>query len=64
MILNGREYEFREGMTLHALLAELGAKPRNVVVMHGQHIHRRGEIPDAAVARDDVIEIISMMQGG
>jgi thiamine biosynthesis protein ThiS len=64
MTLNGKPYEFREGLTLHALLAELGAKPTNVVVMHGQQIHRRGEIPDTVVSRDDVIEIITMMQGG
>jgi sulfur carrier protein ThiS len=32
--------------------------------MHGEAIHRAGHIPDTPVAEGDVIEIVTMMQGG
>jgi sulfur carrier protein ThiS len=35
-----------------------------VVVMHGEKIYRRGEIPDVPVQHNDVIEIVKMTQGG
>jgi len=64
MQVNGRTYAYREGMTLLGLLAELDVRPKNVVVMHGETMYRRGEIPDVPVAPNDVIEIVKMMQGG
>jgi thiamine biosynthesis protein ThiS len=62
--LNGVEREYRPGLTLHALLNELGIDARKVVVMHGDAIYRAGEVPDAPVANGDVVEIVTMMQGG
>ena len=64
MQVNGQPYPHREGLTLHALLAELKVDPRRVVVMHGDAIHRAGQIPDAPLAAPDVVEIVTMMQGG
>lgn len=64
MQVNGRLRPHRPGLTLLALLAELQIDPRRVVVMHGDAIHRAGRIPDAPVAEHDVIEIVTMMQGG
>ncbi len=64
MHVNGRVYAHREGLTLHALLAELKVDQRMVVVMHGDEIHRAGRIPDAPLAERDVIEIVTMTQGG
>ena len=64
MQVNGRHHPYRQGLTLLALLAELQVDARRVVVMHGDVIHRAGRIPDAPVAADDVIEIVTMMQGG
>jgi len=64
MRVNGEPRPHRPGLTLHALLAELDVDPRRVVVMHGDDIHRAGEIPDAPVAERDTIEIVTMMQGG
>jgi sulfur carrier protein len=64
MHVNGELRPHRPGLTLHALLAELDVDPRRVTVMHGDDIHRAGEIPDAPVAERDVIEIVTMMQGG
>ena len=64
MHVNGRTRAHRAGLTLHALLAELAVDPRTVVVMHGDAIHRAGQIPDTPIADGDVIEIVTMMQGG
>ena len=64
MQVNGQRRPHRAGLTLHALLAELRVDTRCVVVMHGDDIHRAGQIPDAPVAEGDVIEIVTMMQGG
>ncbi len=64
MYVNGAKYQHREGLTLRALLVELRVDPAGVVVMHGEQIHRAGAIPDVAVQEPDVIEIVTMMQGG
>jgi sulfur carrier protein len=64
MHVNGKARPHRAGLTLHALLAELGVDPRTVVVMHGDAIHRASQIPDTPLAEGDVIEIVTMMQGG
>lgn len=64
MYVNGKPYAYREGLTLHALLTELSVDQRLVAVMHGDEIHRAGKIPDTPLAERDVIEIVTMMQGG
>ena len=62
--LNGAPHPHRAGLTLRALLDEVGVDTRAVVVMHGDEIHRAGRVPDAPVAEGDTIEIVTMMQGG
>lgn len=64
MIVNGQRHAHRDGLTLHALLDELHVDPQRVVVMLGDAIYKRNDIPDVAVAEPDVIEIVTMMQGG
>ena len=64
MTVNGNRYEHRAGLTLHGLLAELEVDSRLVVVMHGEEIYRAGRIPDTALAEQDVLEIVTMAQGG
>lgn len=64
MQLNGKQYPFREGLTLHAVLAELGLGHDTIVVMRGDDVYKRGRIPDVALAENDVVEIVRMMQGG
>lgn len=64
MYVNGQPRPHRAGLTLHALLAELHVDARRVAVMQGDTIHRAGQIPDAPVGERDVIEIVTMMQGG
>ena len=64
MYVNGEQHAHHEGLTLHGLLAELQVEQGMVVVMHGDEIYRAGAIPDVPVAAPDVIEIVTMMQGG
>jgi thiamine biosynthesis protein ThiS len=64
MTVNGKRYELRPGMTLHRLLDEMQADQRMVVVMHGDEIYRAGQIPDAPLAERDIVEVVTMAQGG
>ena len=64
MTVNGRPYAYREGLTLHRLLAELAIEPRRVAVMRGDDIYRSNDIPDVALDDRDVIEIVTAMAGG
>lgn len=64
MTVNGNRYEYRPGLTLHRLLHEMKADQRMVVVMHGDEIYRAGQIPDALLAERDIVEVVTMAQGG
>ena len=64
MIVNGETRSYRPALTLHELLAELSVDGKAAAVMVGDEVYRPGRIPDVALSADDVIEIVSMMQGG
>jgi thiamine biosynthesis protein ThiS len=64
MTVNGKRYEHKPGLTLHRLLDEMKADQRMVVVMLGDDIYRAGQIPDAALHERDVVEVVTMAQGG
>ena len=64
MTVNGQRMEHRSGLTLHRLLDDLKVDQRLVVVMHGDDIYRAGKIPDAPVNSGDIVEIVTMAQGG
>lgn len=64
MRVNGEAYPYRDGLTLHALLADLRIDQRVVVVMHREEIYPAGAIPDATLDEPDELEIVTMMQGG
>jgi thiamine biosynthesis protein ThiS len=64
MQLNGQAYPYTPGLTLHAVIAQLGLKHDAIVVMRGQDIYKKGRIPDVQLEQDDVVEIVRMMQGG
>lgn len=64
MTVNGSKYEHRPGLTLHRLLDEMKVDQRMVVVMHGDDIYRAGQIPDAPLADKDIVEVVTMAQGG
>jgi thiamine biosynthesis protein ThiS len=64
MTVNGNRMQYREGLTLHRLLDDMQVDQRMVVVMHGDDIYRAGQIPDAPLGERDVIEVVTMAQGG
>jgi thiamine biosynthesis protein ThiS len=64
MMVNGERKAFRAGLRLHALLEELKVDGRSVAVMVGEAVFRPGRIPDVALKDEDVVEVVSMMQGG
>lgn len=64
MQVNGKWYAHHDGLTLHALLSDLKIDQRTVAVMHADEVHRAGQIPDSPLAEPDVVEIVTMMQGG
>ena len=64
MTVNGKHWQHRPGLTLHRLLEEMNADQRMVVVMHGDDIYRAGQIPDAALQEKDIVEVVTMAQGG
>jgi thiamine biosynthesis protein ThiS len=64
MIVNGEVKAYRRDLSMHALLAELGVDRSVVAVMRGDEVYRPGKIPDIALSERDVIEVVSMMQGG
>jgi thiamine biosynthesis protein ThiS len=64
MIVNGETRSYRPALTLHELLEELNVDGKAAAVMVGDEVYRPGRIPDVALSADDVIEIVSMMQGG
>ena len=64
MTVNGKRRDHRPGLTLHRLLAEMNVDQRMVVVMHGDDIYRAGQIPDAPLAEKDIVEVVTMAQGG
>ena len=64
MTVNGNRYQHRDGLTLHRLLDEMNVDQRMVVVMHGDEIYRAGRIPDAPLAERDIVEVVTMAQGG
>jgi thiamine biosynthesis protein ThiS len=64
MVVNGESREYRPALTLHQLLDELQVDGKAAAVMVGDEVYRPGRIPDVALSESDVIEIVSMMQGG
>jgi thiamine biosynthesis protein ThiS len=64
MTVNGESRAYREGLTLLGLLEDVRIDARAAAVMVGEEVYRPGRIPDVALKESDVIEIVSMMQGG
>lgn len=64
MTVNGALRAYQPGLKLLGLLEELKVDARAVAVMVGDEVYRPGRIPDVPLAEGDVIEVVSMMQGG
>lgn len=64
IILNGESRELTDGLSMAALLAELGLEGKPVVVEQNREALLPREIASASIADGDVIEIVQITAGG
>ncbi len=62
--INGEGREVRDGTTIAALLAELGAARSGIAVACNDQVVRRAEYETRVIADGDAIEIIKAVAGG
>ncbi len=62
--INGEAREVRDGMTVAALLSELGAARSGIAVACNDRVVRRAEYETRVIADGDAIEIIKAVAGG
>ena len=62
--INGKPQEVREGLSIAALLQELGVEARYAAVALNGEVVRRAEHPAVLVKEGDRIEIIHAVTGG
>ncbi|WP_051935509.1 sulfur carrier protein ThiS [Deinococcus sp. YIM 77859] len=64
MQVNGELYPYRAGLTLHALLRELGIPLERVAVAVNDDFYPGARVPDRPLSEQDVIEIVRVIGGG
>lgn len=64
IVVNGREREVPEGLSIAGLLTELDLDPRTVAVEHNRRIVKREVYGETAVEEGDRLEIVRFVQGG
>jgi len=62
--VNGEPREFRNGLSLLALLEHFALDPRTVVVERNREIVRRPALAVTAVRAGDTIEVVHFVGGG
>jgi thiamine biosynthesis protein ThiS len=62
--VNGAEREVGEGLTLAALLADLGLPAGRVAIERNREIVRRDAYASTRLADGDVLEIVQIVGGG
>jgi len=62
--INGEEKEFPEGLTLAALIAQLGMKPDRVAVELNLSIVQRRNWDNTTLHNGDKLEIVHFVGGG
>jgi len=62
--LNGEPRRVARGLTVAALLAELGLHPGLVVVEHNREILERARLAETPIAAGDVLELVHFVGGG
>ncbi|WP_243027011.1 sulfur carrier protein ThiS [Thermus albus] len=61
--LNG-EAKPLEGKTLREVLEELGVEPSRVAVLLNEEAYPGRELPHRVLREGDVVEVVTLMQGG
>ena len=64
VVLNGEPRTVAAGLTLLALLEELGREPRAVAVEHNGTIVPRQAFGETALGPGDRLEVVHFVQGG
>ena len=62
--INGEPRELPDGITVSALLEEVGAPRSGIAVARNERVVRRAEFETQQVADGDTIEIIKAVAGG
>ena len=62
--VNGEERKVAGGLSVSAMLAELGLDPRKVAVERNFEIVPRSDLGDVAVADGDAFEVVHFVGGG
>jgi thiamine biosynthesis protein ThiS len=64
LVINGEERSLRDGLTLAALVDQLGVKPDRVAIELNHSIVRRDEWPETALHDGDRLEVVHFVGGG
>lgn len=64
ILLNGEPRDLDEGLTVEALVRELGLRPERVAVERNRLVVRRAEWATTVLAADDVLEVLTFVGGG
>lgn len=64
VVINGEQREFPDGLTLGALIAQLGMKPDRVAVELNLEIVPRPQWESTALKNGDKLEIVHFVGGG
>ncbi len=62
--VNGTDREVADGLTVEALLEQLGVNPATVVVERNRDILPRDQFGSAALAEGDSLELVRLVGGG
>lgn len=64
MIINGKNYDFKAGITVSEMLEMLKVNENNVVVELNYEIIEKAVFKNVKLKEEDSIEVVSFMGGG
>ncbi|WP_102401099.1 sulfur carrier protein ThiS [Haloimpatiens massiliensis] len=64
MIVNGKELDFKQGITVEKMLEELNISREKVVVEINMEILDRDKFKDRILSKEDKVEIVAFVGGG
>lgn len=64
IIINGEPKRVAAGMTIAALVADIGLNPKKVAVEHNMDIAPRSTLANVLLQDGDVLEIVHFVGGG
>lgn len=64
IVLNGKEQDVSEGITIAQLLQELHVRPERVAVLVNQGIVKKPSYASTTIRAGDAVEVLTVMAGG